>query len=133
MAVIIYPKTMIWKFMKQRLQQLMTELGSQGHHVFFENLAPMTSQLEEAAPGVQCALRTKTGRSALKVLPLFTSARGLIGLTTSCLQSLLQNTLMSSLYRSVLPMEISPGTVHYPTFIFSVKNRTVNKKLLTAY
>lgn len=52
MAVIIYPKTMNWKFMRQRPQQLMTELGARGHHVFFENLAPMNSQLEEVEPGV---------------------------------------------------------------------------------
>lgn len=52
MAIIIYPKTMNWTFMKQRPQQLMTELGARGHHVFFENLAPMTSRLAEIEPGV---------------------------------------------------------------------------------
>ncbi|MGG4102900.1 hypothetical protein AAXB25_03130 [Paenibacillus lautus] len=38
MAVIIYPRTINWSYMKQRPQQLMAQLGALGHQVFFENL-----------------------------------------------------------------------------------------------
>ncbi|RUT29661.1 glycosyl transferase family 1 [Paenibacillus zeisoli] len=52
MAVIIYPKTMNWTFMKQRPQQLMTQFGALGHQVYFENLAPLSPHLQEVEPGV---------------------------------------------------------------------------------
>ncbi|WP_068619742.1 glycosyltransferase [Paenibacillus tuaregi] len=52
MAVIIYPKTMNWTFMKQRPQQLMTQFGALGHQVFFENLAPLSKHYEEVEPNV---------------------------------------------------------------------------------
>ncbi|WP_235439707.1 hypothetical protein [Paenibacillus sp. DMB20] len=47
MAVIIYPKTMNWSYMKQRPQQLMTQLGALGHQVYFENLAPLDREFRE--------------------------------------------------------------------------------------
>lgn len=52
MAVIIYPRTMNWSFMKQRPQQLMTQFGALGHQVYFENLAPLGAQIEEVEPNV---------------------------------------------------------------------------------
>ncbi|MBP2001344.1 hypothetical protein J2Z69_002387 [Paenibacillus shirakamiensis] len=52
MAVIIYPKTMNWTFMKQRPQQLMTQFGALGHQVYFENLAPLSKNQQEVEPSV---------------------------------------------------------------------------------
>ncbi|MEC0241542.1 glycosyltransferase [Paenibacillus dokdonensis] len=51
-AIIIYPKTMNWTYMRQRPQQLLTQLGAIGHQVFFENLAPLDRELVEAEPNV---------------------------------------------------------------------------------
>ncbi|PAD75724.1 glycosyl transferase family 1 [Paenibacillus campinasensis] len=59
MAVIIYPKTMNWSYMKQRPQQLMTQLGSLGHQVYFENLAPMDREFQEVEPNVYLFTDTK--------------------------------------------------------------------------
>lgn len=52
MAVIIYPKTMNWSYMKQRPQQLMTQLGALGHQVYFENLAPLDGEFREVEKNV---------------------------------------------------------------------------------
>lgn len=37
MAIVIYPQTLDWNFMKQRPQQMMAQLGKLGHTVFFLN------------------------------------------------------------------------------------------------
>ncbi|MCZ8520827.1 MULTISPECIES: glycosyltransferase family protein [Paenibacillus] len=52
MAVVIYPKTLSWSYMKQRPQQLMTHLGKLGHKVYFENPAPIEEQFTEVEPNV---------------------------------------------------------------------------------
>ena len=52
MAIIIYPKTLDWTYMKQRPQQLMIELGKLGHTVFFENLNPLDHEYIEVAKNV---------------------------------------------------------------------------------
>jgi teichuronic acid biosynthesis glycosyltransferase TuaH len=52
MAVVIYPKTLDWTFMKQRPQQLMTQLGKLGHTVYFENLSPVSQPFVEVADNV---------------------------------------------------------------------------------
>lgn len=59
LAVIIYPKTMNWSYMKQRPQQLMTRLGALGHQVFFENLAPLDSEFNEIEENVYLFTDTK--------------------------------------------------------------------------
>lgn len=60
MAVIIYPRTMNWSYMKQRPQQLMAQLGALGHQVFFENLAPLDKEFKEIEPNVFLFTDTKT-------------------------------------------------------------------------
>lgn len=60
MAVVIYPQTMNWSYMKQRPQQLMTQLGALGHQVFFENLAPVNQEFREIEKNVYLFTDTKT-------------------------------------------------------------------------
>ncbi len=52
MAIVICPKTLNWEYMKQRPQQLMTQLGSLGHTIFFENLNPVQPQFREIEKNV---------------------------------------------------------------------------------
>lgn len=60
MAVVIYPKTLNWTYMKQRPQQLMTQLGALGHQVFFENQAPLDQEFREVEKNVYLFTDTKT-------------------------------------------------------------------------
>lgn len=93
MAIIIYPKTMNWTYMKQRPQQLLTQLGSLGHRVFFENLAPLGRELTEAAPNV--FLFTDTHRFVRQELRHLRKSQPVIGWTTWARQ----RTRLASLYR----------------------------------
>ncbi|WP_426453028.1 glycosyl transferase family 1 [Paenibacillus sp. S-38] len=80
MAVIIYPKTLSWNYMKQRPQQLMTHLGRRGHRVFFENLTPLKVQFEEVEPNV--FLFSDTHRLIGQVLPELRRSEQVIVWTT---------------------------------------------------
>ena len=51
---------MNWSYMKQRPRSLMAQLGSLGHQVFFENLAPLDKEFKEIEPNVFLFTDTKT-------------------------------------------------------------------------
>ncbi|ANY75444.1 glycosyl transferase family 1 [Paenibacillus ihbetae] len=80
MAVIIYPRTMNWSYMKQRPQQLMTQLGALGHQVFFENLAPLDSEFTEIEENVY--LFTDTKAFLYKKLPALRKEHPVVVWTT---------------------------------------------------
>lgn len=59
MAVVIYPQTLDWDYMKQRPQHLMTQLGRLGHTVFFINQKSSRNQYEEVSENVFVVTDTK--------------------------------------------------------------------------
>jgi len=52
MATIIYAPAIDWSFMKQRPQQLMTQLAKHGHRVFYCNRTTAAREPEELMPGL---------------------------------------------------------------------------------
>ncbi len=52
MATIIYAPAIDWSFMKQRPQQLMTQLARHGHRVFYCNRTASSRDPEELMPGL---------------------------------------------------------------------------------
>lgn len=52
MAIIIVPPTMDWLWMKQRPQQLMSELGKRGHYIFYGNKTQKEMPIEEIEPNL---------------------------------------------------------------------------------
>lgn len=92
MAIIIYPKTMNWKYMKQRPQQLMTQLGARGHLVFFENLAPLDREFIEVEPNV---FLFTDHHAFMKKLKKLREDHAVVGWTTWAKQ----RTRLTSLYR----------------------------------
>ncbi|GAB6988878.1 glycosyltransferase [Paenibacillus pini] len=93
MAIIIYPKTMNWKYMKQRPQQLMTQLGAKGHQVFFENLAPLDRDFLEVEKNV--FLFTDHHAFVKHKLPALRKSQPVVGWTTWSRQ----RTRLTSFYR----------------------------------
>jgi teichuronic acid biosynthesis glycosyltransferase TuaH len=52
MATVIYAPAIDWNFMKQRPQQLMTQLARHGHRVFYCNRTTAAREPEELMPGL---------------------------------------------------------------------------------
>ncbi|MDO3677022.1 glycosyltransferase family protein [Paenibacillus ehimensis] len=52
MSIVIYPSTLDWTWMKQRPQQLMTQLARLGHTVFFCNRTRSAPRVEPVEPNL---------------------------------------------------------------------------------
>lgn len=92
MTIVIYPQTMNWKYMKQRPQQLMTQLGAKGYLVFFENLAPLDHEFLEVEPNV---FLFTNHQAFMKKLQRLRRDHPVVGWTTWSKQ----RTRLTSLYR----------------------------------
>lgn len=82
MAVVIYPQTLNWTYMKQRPQQLMTQLGALGHQVFFENQSPLPLDQEFIEVEKNVFLFTDTQTFIYRTLPQLRKQHSIVVWTT---------------------------------------------------